>query len=365
MVDFKSFRQSLTIEQVEEVVVSLGSAPPQRDSFAFCFQTICHNEPSQENSYKLYYYPSSALFNCFTECSDTYDIVDLVVKAKYVQDGDIITKFQALEYIENLLDIEAPTEEVEKKETTSEILAYLARVENAMSLEEKPLPTLKEEVLESFPKLPPLDWMDEGISLASIQKYEIGYDPISISITIPVRNKDGELVGIRCRRLEQPSWEKYGRYGPLITNDKSYSYPTSFNLYGLSQNLSSIKESQLAIIAEGEKSVLLGDTFFGNKNVVVATQGSNISLRQIRLLKGAGVKEVVIAFDRQFVEVGDEEYCGFLKKMLKLSRKLSDHFEKVSYICDEEKLTEYKDAPFDKGVETFKKLYLERKEFKQ
>lgn len=359
MVDLISFRRELTPSQVDKVVRSLGSAPPIAESGGYAYQTICHNEAGC-GKHKLLYYPSSALFHCFTECGETFDIFDLVIKAKYIQDGDIITIFNALEYIEQLLDIEAPEQMSEEKETTNDILKYLDRVSNEISLEERPLKKFDEWHLQKFPKTPPLDWLDEHISMNSIVKYEIGYDPLSCAITIPVRDKEGDLIGIRCRRLEQPIYERIGRYGPLINAHGAYNYPISFTLYGIDKTIGAISESKKAIILESEKSVLQLDSYYGDKNFSVACQGSNISIRQIMILKRLGVTEVTIGFDRQFEELGTQEYETHMRKVIKHANKIKQYIENVYIITDEEKMTAYKDSPTDKGKEVFEELYRKR-----
>ena len=72
------------------------------------------------------------------------------------------------------------------------------------------------------------------------------------------------------------------------------------------------------IIFEGEKSCLKYQTYFGEKNdVSVACCGSNISGYQMHLLLEMGVKEIIIALDRQFKELGDEEFMKLKKNLLK------------------------------------------------
>ena len=55
-------KNSLTIEQVYELVAELGGEPRLFNNF-FISRTICHN-PSGHGTYKLYYYENTKLFNC-------------------------------------------------------------------------------------------------------------------------------------------------------------------------------------------------------------------------------------------------------------------------------------------------------------
>ena len=109
-----------------------------------------------------------------------------------------------------------------------------------------------------------------------------------------------------------------------------------------------------------EKSVLKAQTYFGFENdIYVACCGSSISAYQIQLLIDAGAQEIVIAFDRQFKNVGDDEYTHLLNNLKKIQMKYKNSVQ-VSYILDRKKLTGYKDAPVDKGPEIFLQLYRER-----
>jgi len=57
----------------------------------------------------------------------------------------------------------------------------------------------------------------------------------------------------------------------------------------------------------GEKSSLLYQSYFGVENdISVAVCGSNLTNYQVQLLKNLDVDEIVIAFDKDFEEIGDD-----------------------------------------------------------
>ena len=116
---------------------------------------------------------------------------------------------------------------------------------------------------------------------------------------------------------------------------------------------------QTAIVFEGEKSVLLYQSYFPEANISVATCGSNISMYQIQLLIDVGAKNVVIAFDRQFKEIGDDEWKHWTSNLQKIYNKYNNYVN-ISFIFDKNKITNYKDSPIDRGAETFLKLFNER-----
>lgn len=109
-----------------------------------------------------------------------------------------------------------------------------------------------------------------------------------------------------------------------------------------------------------EKSVLKFQTMFGFDNdISVACCGSNVTSYQIQLLIDAGAREIVIAFDRQFQNYGDDEYLRLIQKLSKIKTKYKNYVN-ISFILDKHKLTGYKDAPVDCGKEKFLQLYKER-----
>ena len=73
----------------------------------------------------------------------------------------------------------------------------------------------------------------------------------------------------------------------------------------------------------------------------------------------AGAEEIIIAFDRQFQEIGDNEFLHLKKNLLKLREKYKN-FVNVSFIFDKNMITGYKDSPIDCGPQTFLQLFKER-----
>ena len=115
-----------------------------------------------------------------------------------------------------------------------------------------------------------------------------------------------------------------------------------------------------AIVFEGEKSTLLYKSYFGLENdISVACCGSSVSAYQIQLLMEAGAEEIIIAFDRQFQEIGDTEFQHLKNNLLRLRAKYKN-FVTISFIFDSKMLTGYKSSPIDEGPEKFLQLFKER-----
>ena len=109
-----------------------------------------------------------------------------------------------------------------------------------------------------------------------------------------------------------------------------------------------------------EKSCLLFKSYFGIENdISVACCGSNLSAYQVQLLIDAGAKEIIVAFDRQFQEVGDEEFKRLKRNLMTLHKKYNNEIS-MSFIFDKKKITGYKASPIDEGKEKFLQLFKER-----
>ena len=185
------------------------------------------------------------------------------------------------------------------------------------------------------------------------------YDPVYQGIIIPHYDIEKRLVGIRERTLIKEN-ESNGKYKPAILNYKLYNHPLGFNLYNLNNSKNNIKKIKKVIIFEGEKSCLLYQSYFGiDSDLSVAVCGSNLVNYQVQLLLDLGVEEICIAFDKQFKEIGDEEWKGWTKKLNEINKKYSS-LVKISFLFDKWNLLGYKDSPIDKGPDIFNELFKRR-----
>mgnify|MGYP003549797751 FL=1 len=114
------------------------------------------------------------------------------------------------------------------------------------------------------------------------------------------------------------------------------------------------------IVFESEKSCLLYKSYFGVENdISVACCGSSLSAFQVQQLLDAGAQEIIIAFDRQFQEIGDDEFKHLKSNLLKIKEKY--HKDAIiSFIFDKKMITDYKASPIDHGPDIFMKLFKER-----
>ena len=109
-----------------------------------------------------------------------------------------------------------------------------------------------------------------------------------------------------------------------------------------------------------EKSTFKYASLFDKESdISVACCGSNLTNYQIQLLLSLHVKEIIIAFDKQFQEIGDLEWQKWIIKLKNLYYKYGNYIN-ISYLFDKENCLGYKDSPIDCSKDTFLKLFKDR-----
>ncbi len=180
-------------------------------------------------------------------------------------------------------------------------------------------------------------WETEGISRTSLDKFQVYYDSFSDRLVYPIRNPDGKIVNVGGRTLDKDWKEKKLRKYTYF-----HSWGELATIYGLAENLDDIRRKGEIILFEGCKSVLIADTWGIHNTGAILT--SHLNPNQMKLLAKLACK-VVFALDKE-VAIRDDHNIKRLKQ-----------FVKVEYIWDKDGLLDAKDAPVDKGLETWKKLY--------
>lgn len=360
--DKNEIKNSLTIDNIFDLLQEWGG-DPEHTSFGILSSTICHNEPGV-GSRKLYYYENSGLFRCYTDCAEYFDLYQLVIKVNKIQHNKIFDLNDAVRWVAQKFGISG-YEENGPEEDDLEDWKYLANYERIQDIEIKnnsiKLKEYDDIILTRFNyniKISP--WLKEGISQNTIEQAKIGYYPGGDQITIPHFDIDGRFIGLRGRTLCAEEGELYGKYRPIKVNKQLYNHPLGMNLYGLNWSKDNIALMKKAIVFESEKSVLLYGSYFGwENNISVACCGSSVSAYQIQLLIESGAEEIIIGFDRQFQEIGDNEFQHLKNNLLKLRTKYKN-FVMISFMFDKNMITGYKSSPIDEGPDKFLKLFKER-----
>ncbi len=354
----ENIKNSLTIEQIKELLYALGGDPILKGDLLIS-RTICHGG----QSHKLYYYDNTKLFRCYTECSDTFDVYDFIIKNKKNIEGIDFTLGQAIQFIITFFNLTVSNENlVYSNEEVGDWQILNKYEQNSSQEKQEKIIEFKfydDKILKYLPRPRIPMWLKEGISQEAMDNCGIAFDPVLWGIVIPHYNIDGKLIGIRERTLIKEE-EENGKYKPAILNYQMYNHPLGFNLYNLNNSKDNIRKIKKAIIFEGEKSCLLYQSYFGIDNdISVAVCGSNLTNYQVQLLKSLDVEEIIIAFDKQFKEIGDKEWKGWTKKLKDINKKYSSIVQ-ISFMFDKWNLLGYKDSPIDCGPENFTQLFERR-----
>lgn len=361
--DKTEVREALTADNVFQLLEEWGG-DPEYSSFGILSSTICHN-PAGAGSRKLYWYQNTGFFRCYTGCEEpSFDIFDLMIRVYKIQKNQDLSLNEAVRYIAFKFGIIGSKQE---EDTINQIIDWniLSNYDRIGNIEIKDyhiqLKPYDEKILNRFNySLRIAPWIKEGISPESMRLAHIGFYPGGAQITIPHYDINGQLIGLRGRTLSEEDAEKYGKYRPLKVNQTTFSHPLGMNLYGLNWAKDAIKLFGKAIIFEGEKAVLRYITEFGlESDIAVACCGSNISAYQIQALLDLGVQEIIVAFDRQFQRLNDEEHKRLIANLKKIHGRYHNYVA-ISFIFDKDMITEYKASPIDESKEKFLQLYKNR-----
>lgn len=345
--DYEEIISNLDVDSVISMMEKLGADRHSDRGAYVVFPTICHNIDASEASMKLYFYKDTKLFVCYTECGnmsifkflkhyyetrqieydwyqDIYEVVRDCSNFKGV-DGFVVEKYKSLR----------DRYEVKRKE--------------------KELPQYMPHVLDCFIQTYPQEWLDDGISKKTMDRFNISYSISQNKIIIPHYDILGRLVGIRGRALNDWEVENIGKYAPIQVEGIWYKHPLSMNLYGLDRTFMDIRRNGVCYLFESEKSVLQMDGF-SIPNCSAAVCGSNFNKYQLNILmKFCAPSEIVICFDKEELP-GEEKYFN---KLWNICQKYKQYCN-FSFIYDREGLLNLKDSPTDKGEEVFLQLLKKR-----
>lgn len=361
MIDHEKLKNQLTKDDIIKVVCSLGADSPKEDFRGnLIFNTVCHNLDNT-GSQKLYYYDNTKLFNCFTQCAESFDIFDLITRNKNLYDdkwkfeNSIYYVMDYTGYTNSIIKENKPVEE--HKINDWDFLNRYKRKE----LPQIKLPIYNHFVLDIYRKYYHQSWINEGISVEAMEKFNIKFDVFNNKIIIPHYDFNNNLIGIRGRSLNKEDIEHGRKYMPVRVENTIYSHPVSCNLYGLNHNLETIKKLRKAFIVEGEKSVLKIESYYPNHNFSIAVCGDKISDFQKDLILKY-TDEIIIGFDKkELYKKGSKN--NSLVELRKLAQKFSPYVQ-TFIIADKENLLNLKDAPVDQGKDILEKIMKKKVEIK-
>lgn len=133
-------------------------------------------------------------------------------------------------------------------------------------------------------------FLADNIPLKTQRKFNIGYNPVTDRISIPVFDEIGQLCGVKCRRNYEVGEDD---------DDPKYIWELPSNksnlLYGVYEHYTSLYGADSILIFEAEKSVQQTDGY-GYYNTV-ALMGNTLSQNQCKALIGFNAKEYIFLLD--------------------------------------------------------------------
>lgn len=345
----QELKSKLTEDDIKKLLELMGATFYYEDDDMWITDTICHHGTKP----KLYFYKDSMSFHCYTECGQL-DIIGVVMGYKgYEQE-----EFQkAINWISVKLNLDNHVYGFGKQEQISDwefIKKY--KKNKKVKPKDKILVPYDKNVLNIFQHFYCQSWIEEGISVETMKKYNILYSTWQQKIIIPHYDMNNNLIGVRSRALLPDDIELFGKYSPFKIGNKFYNHSLGLNLFGLNHNINAIQKKRKIMLVEAEKSVFQTDTMFSEDNFTVALCGSNLTDYQKGIILMLGVREVIIALDKQYQTLDSDECKNWSQHIKdKIIDKLSP-FVSVSVLWDSTNLLGYKDSPTDRGKETLLKL---------
>lgn len=345
MINYEEIIEQLDDDKVKQLLDKFN-IPFEDKGTHLIMPTICHNEDADEASQKLYYYKNTHIFQCFTECGAMS--IFSFLKHYYDTRDYVYDWYQDIYQV--ILDCSSAraisTNRTVYKSIKSNYTEKKARQE---------LPAYPKGILSAFIKYYPIEWLNDGITQQTMDKFDIRYSPSQNKIVIPHYDARGRLVGIRGRALNPWEVETFGKYMPMQIEGKWYSHPLSLNLYGLNMTKDAIRKNGIAYIGEAEKFVLQLESF-SIPNCGVAVCGNKLNKFALDILiRECHPQEVVICFDNEETN----KNFDYFNHLYDICRKYNRYCN-FSFIYDKEHLTSLKDSPSDKGQEIFERLLKKR-----
>lgn len=274
------------------------------------------------------------LFYCFS-CGRGGGIIQYLMKYEGLSIDEAVQKVCRLAQIDS------------SKFCTSETVRFLRKMKRGTSQKEIEHLVVDEAEYLRYADEVPAEWLQEGISAATMKAFEVRVDNRANRIVYPVRNRAGELINIKGRtrfpNYKEMHLQKYINYKTVGTMDY---------FQGLHLTEPFIREKHEAIVFESIKSVMkCWDC--GIKNTISAEK-HDLTPEQIRLLISLRV-DVVLAYD--------SDVCYQNAKIAEDIRRLA-RFTNVYIIEDQEGVLggkEGKNSPIDLGGDIFQKLYENRR----
>lgn len=309
-------------DKVEYILENLNC---QKIKFHNSGYWTCGNPPPSDNPNAVTIYKDNLkVINYTKDMPEPSDIFTLIEYYKG------INFFKSLKWICDLLEVDFyrdSNEELPKELLITKQLMSMKTGSKREDEDDTPIKILDEFILSYYFKYVNDFWKNDGVSYSTQQEFEIGYDPETNRITIPIRLETGELIGIKGRLFK----EKLSEY------DQKFIYlfpcPKSKILYGYYKTYPYIKKEKKIFIGESEKMV--GQLWTMGIYNSVSIGGHSFSKTQIQNLSRIG-SDIIICFDKDIKLDQIQKECSKFPEWIN-----------VKYMYDKNNILTDKESPSD------------------
>lgn len=359
-INIKLLKSSLSLEDHKSICKALGIPAFSENSKQIVYFTGDKHVNPYNGSPKLIFYKDTSIYMGFS-AGMSYDIISLTQRRLSL----LKQPSSFIDAINFILSVTGKEIDSVQRLTKTHVYDWQADLEKFIRFRRTgtTLITYDDTILSQLGQSIPQEWLDEGISEDTLIKYQIGYYERLNATTIPCRDKQGNLIGIRCRHW-QPEEIEQGKYRPLLLLDgvTSFKFPTNEVFFGINYNWPEIERTGKVMLVESEKAVMKLDTIYKEHNVALGMFGNNLGLKRRNELIKLGVNHVVYVPDNDWIGRGDEAYQEWEDKVIRFCKQFGG-YAKVEIVWDNLGLLEAKENATDKDEDTWWKLYDAKEEF--
>ena len=193
MINYQDIIEQLENDKVITMLEKLDI--PYEDKGEYLIMpTVCHHASIDEASWKLYYYKNTHIFYCYTE--DGAMSIFSFLKHYYE------TKDYAYDWFNDIYELilgcSTFNENIKNFNSYHSIKDNYEPLKSRQELTEYP-----KEVLDAFVQYYPIEWLNDGITKETMNKFNIRFSISQNKIIIPHYDVNDRLIGIRARALNK------------------------------------------------------------------------------------------------------------------------------------------------------------------
>ena len=289
-----------------------------------------------EKTPSLCIFPKTNSWYCFG-CGAGGNIYNFIMKYENISFQEAVEKVANLTSTDVNSIIESDTVKIFKS------LKQCNCIENGINTDRKILDFQKDYIQKYADELPE-EWIKEGILPDILKKFNIRIDKNSNRIVYPMFDNAGNYLTAKGRsRLDKETIKAL-----KIPKYISFNSINNVDFFcGMKENYNNIRREGRAIIFEGIKSVM--HVIPWGYDYGLSSETRHLNDEQVKILIKIGLKEVIIAYDK---DIKLEEIIPQVQMLKK--------FMSVSVIYDKWNLIKDKDSPCDQGKEIFDRLFNNR-----